>query len=389
MGSLIDLAVNPKAGDDRGAVENAIAEAFRRVNDAGKQTAALLVAYDKASATARVSLVRLLPRAGTPRALDTVRAAVKDADATLQDAGVRAMAEWPNADAGDDLLQLASKSANNTHRVLALRGYIRIAGISKNATAMYVRAMELAERPDDKRMVLAGLGTADSAAALDLVEKYLNDDQFKNEAGMAAVQIADKLRAADMKRAGATAKAVLATASDARVKQAAGALLSETEKYQGYILRSWQISGPYTARDKEAPALYEMAFSPEKAGEDAKWKPLDKGIGEWQITLDSAIGGGDNQCAYVRTRVVSPTDQDVLLELGSDDGFRAWLNGKEIGGFNGDRGVEARQNVLKAHLKRGDNELMLKIINHGGGWGFCCRIRTTDGAEPQGLKYER
>ncbi|MFI5378869.1 MAG: hypothetical protein ACHRHE_06215 [Tepidisphaerales bacterium] len=78
-----------------------------------------------------------------------------------------------------------------------------------------------------------------------------------------------------------------------------------------------------------------------------------------------------------------------MLELGSDDGFKAWLNGKLVGGFNGDRGCEPRQNVEKAHLKQGENELLLKVINHAGGWAFCCRIRSADGAEPQGLKYER
>ncbi|MGA2501120.1 MAG: HEAT repeat domain-containing protein [Tepidisphaeraceae bacterium] len=387
--SLIDLAVNPKSPDDRAAVENAVADTFRRVSDPEKQTAALLVAYDNAPAAAKVSLVRLLTRAGTPKALTTVRTTLKDSDPALQDAAARTLADWPSAEAAEDLLQLASKSANNTHRVLALRGYVRLAGLSKDPTAMYARAMELAASPDDKRLVLAGLGTADSVKALDIVEKYLKDDQLKNEAALAAVAIADKVRGADPARASATIKSVLATATDARVKQSAAAVLGEMQKYEGYILRTWQISGPYTAKDKEAPALFDMAFAPEKPGEDAKWKPLDKGIGAWQITLDDAIGGGDNQCAYMRTRVISPVEQDVVLEFGSDDAIKGWLNGKVIVSFNGDRGVEARQNVEKGHLKQGENDLLLKVINHSGGWGFCCRIRSADGAEPQGLKYER
>lgn len=387
--SLIDLAVNPKAPEDRSTIENAIADAFRGVSDPEKQTASLLGAYDKAPTGAKVSLVRLLTRAGTAKALATVRAALKDTDPALQDAAVRTLCDWPNAEPADDLLQLAGKSTNTTHRVLALRGYIRIAGLSKDPAAMYARAMELADRPDDKRSVLAGLGTADSAKALDIVERYLKDEQFMNEAGLAAVQIADKLRATDPTRAAATAKAVMATATKPTVKNAAGALLGELDKFAGYILRTWQISGPYTAKDKEASALFDMPFAPEKAGEDAKWKPLDKGIGDWQISLDDAIGGGDNQCAYMRTRVISPVEQDVQFELGSDDSIKVWLNGKLVHAFNGDRGVTARQDIAKAHLKQGANELLLKVVNHAAGWGFCCRIRAADGAEPQGLKYER
>jgi HEAT repeat protein len=388
LASVVDLAVSPRDAADLPAIENALSAAFRRITDPEKQAAPILAALEKAPATARPSLVRLLARSGTPKALAAVRAALKDGDAALQDAALRTLADWPNTDAADDLLQMASKSINPTHRVLALRGYVRIAGLSKNATAMYLRAMELADRADDKRLVLAGLGSADTVQALDVAEKYLKDEQLKNEAGSAVTQIADKVRAADPARALAAVKGVLAAVNEPGVRGKAQTVLNELERFDGYIL-TWSISGPYKQDGKDGNALFNIAFAPEKAEGEAKWQPLDKGVGAWDISLDTAIGGGDNQAAYMRCRVVSPAAMDAQLELGSDDAIKVWLNGKVVHAKNVDRGLTAREDIVKVHLNQGANDLMIEVINKAGGWGFACRVRKTDGTAIEGLKYER
>jgi len=91
---------------------------------------------------------------------------------------------------------------------------------------------------------------------------------------------------------------------------------------------------------------------------------------------------------YLRTRVWSPAEQDVQFELGSDDAIKVWLNGKVIHANNTDRGIAPRQDIVKARLAKGWNALMLKVINHGGGWAAACRIRKVGGAAIGGLKYE-
>ena len=66
------------------------------------------------------------------KALDAVRAALKKEDLTaeVKDAAVRTLSEWPDAAPADDLLALVNTSSNQTHKVLALRGYIRMAGMT-------------------------------------------------------------------------------------------------------------------------------------------------------------------------------------------------------------------------------------------------------------------
>jgi len=43
---------------------------------------------------------------------------------------------------------------------------------------------------------------------------------------------------------------------------------------------------------------------------------------------------------------------------------------------------------VKTRLREGWNDLVLKVVNRGGGWGFACRIRQPDGSALEGLKLE-
>ena len=388
LDALVALAVKPKDPGDRAAAEEAVASALRRVEDPDRRAAPVLAALAGAPSDAKAVLLRLLGKAATPKAFKALSAAVKDPNEAVQDAAVRTLSEWPDPAAAETLLQLARTAAKPAHKVLALRGYVRLAAQTKNPTAMYVRAMQLAERPDDKKLVLGGLGGADSADALTLVERYLTDERLQTEAGAAAVQIADRLRQSDPTRARAAVKKVVASVKDPRVRAKAQEVINEMDQYEGYILQ-WLVAGPYEEKGKEASQLFDVAFPPERSGATGvTWKPLTRGIGSWDITLDAAVGGGEDRAAYMRTSVVSPADQDVRLELGSDDSIKVWLNGKVVHANNTDRGISPRQDLVKATLKKGANDLLIRVINHSGGWGFACRIRSPDGAALDGLKVE-
>jgi HEAT repeat protein len=388
LDELVALAVRPKDAKDRSPIEQAINTVFTRVEDKGDQARPVLAALAGAPTDAKPTLLRLLSRPATPRALQAVRAALKDTNAEVVDAAVRTLSDWPDPAPADDLLSLARTSTVQSHKVLALRGYVRMAAMSKDPTAMYVRAMELADRPDDKKLVLGGLGSADSATALDLVEGYLKDKQLQAEAGLAAVQIADRLRQSDASRARAALENIVRIVEDGRVRQKAQDIINEMDQYEGYIL-TWLAAGPYTEKGKESRAIFDAVFPPEKPdAKDVKWNRLTQGIGSWDINLEATFGGKDHCGAYMKTRIFSPEEQDVRLEMGSDDAIKAWLNGKLVHANYQSRGVSPRQDLVKVRLRKGWNELLLKVVDHEGGWGFCCRVRKADGTALDGLKFE-
>ncbi len=159
-------------------------------------------------------------------------------------------------------------------------------------------------------------------------------------------------------------------------------------EFEGYIL-DWAVCGPFREKDKDAHALFDVVLPPERPdAKDVKWTPLTKGLGTWDVNLNTALGGGDDIAAYARTRVWSPADHEARLELGSDDGIKVWLNGSVVHANNTERGLAPRQDAVKVGLKQGWNQLLLKVTNRSGDWGFCCRLRQPDGAALEGLKVE-
>jgi hypothetical protein len=56
--------------------------------------------------------------------------------------------------------------------------------------------------------------------------------------------------------------------------------------------------------------------------------------------------------------------------------------------FAGVRGCERGQDKVAARLKKGRNEILLKVANGGGGWAACLRVRQPDGSHVDGLKID-
>jgi hypothetical protein len=91
----------------------------------------------------------------------------------------------------------------------------------------------------------------------------------------------------------------------------------------------WQVAGPYEQQGKNYSDLFDIPFAPE-SGDSAsvQWQmmPASADPAEpWKMDLLKALGG-QQRVAYARTWINSPKQQNVRLELGSDDGVKVWLN---------------------------------------------------------------
>jgi hypothetical protein len=114
--------------------------------------------------------------------------------------------------------------------------------------------------------------------------------------------------------------------------------------WSGNFVLTWLISGPYTEGD-----AFETAFAPEKKGTSAKWVPLVKGIGRQSVDLLQAIGGS-NRAVYLKTGVYCPEAKSVQLQMGSDDGIKVWINGKQAHANNVIRGMTTGEDKANAKL---------------------------------------
>lgn len=119
-------------------------------------------------------------------------------------------------------------------------------------------------------------------------------------------------------------------------------------------------------------------------------KSLDEwtGGGPEPFVVDLArIVGGENRVAYLRCRITSPKTQSARLELGSDDGVKAWLNGELVHANNANRPCRPWEDQVDITLQQGENTLLLKIVQGVGGWAACARTVAPDGTDLENLTF--
>lgn len=222
---LIQLIVHPKSDKDLAAMEAAVAVAAVRMPDRDACAQVVARAIAAAPPPAQAALLRTMGRVGGAKALEAVRSAVKDATPSVQETAVRVLAEWSDVAAIGDLAALAKSSQAKTHKILALRGYIRLIGLSAQAPAQKLAlckdAMSLADRDDEKRLVLGALGGVPSADALAIVVPFLANPATKDEAAAAAVAIGEKIAAANTPQVAEAMKKVLDATANADLQKRA------------------------------------------------------------------------------------------------------------------------------------------------------------------------
>ena len=77
---------------------------------------------------------------------------------------------------------------------------------------------------------------------------------------------------------------------------------------------------------------------------------------------------------YAWAQIEMPEEKQAVLGIGSDDAVKVWLNGELIHENRISRGVNYDNDRVPVTFKKGLNQLVLKIQNAGGSWGFCCRM---------------
>ena len=182
-----------------------------------------------ADAQARVVLLRGLARAGGAEALKTVLARVEDDDELVRDQAVRMLSGWSDPAVVSHLLEIAKKDGNLRHQVLAIRGLVRLAGPQGDKPAdpaTLTEVTKLAKRPGEKRLVLGALSGLPTPASLALAVPLLDDPAVMEEAGLAAVMIAERIQEADKDKIRAAMEKVGKTAKTPEIRKRAEKVLA-------------------------------------------------------------------------------------------------------------------------------------------------------------------
>ena len=419
---LLNILIGTKIQKERKATQEAIIALSRRAKDKQALLVQVLDKYNKSQKSVRISLLGTFGLIGGPEALQVLRKALNEEDPEIKDVALRGLTEWKDATVAPDLINIVRQSDNLVHRVLAFRGYMRIIGLRserslKRTIKMYQDGIQAAPRIEEKKLVIAGLGNIAHLKALETVEDYLADTDLQDEAAAAMMKIAESIRWDHGRRATLAMKNIVETVENENLKKRARDTLIKVQQFEDYI-QVWLFAGHYQVKGKNDKDLFNTVFPPEillelegdledQVGrvvlssvlEDeenivpnpekaVKWRPVHTSSDRqksWYVELNRVIGGGNNRVGYMRTWVHSPSAMKARLEVGSDDGIKAWLNGGLAIAKSVHRGIRPGQDSSEVELKEGWNELVLKITQGGGGWCGAARLRNLDGSHIDGL----
>jgi hypothetical protein len=289
---------------------------------------------------------------------------------------------------------MAKTTQKPAHAVLALRdGCLRLANLKEVPLAerlgIYRSVLDVAKRTEEKKQAIAGLAQLPSLGALELLHGCTKDATLSNDATLAVVRLARQLAPLYPKQAKAALEEIKSRPATETVKkevnEAFEALKNVGQSPDGFVL-AWLLSGPYVEESKDGPALFSIPFAPEKPGAKAEWRPaiVPPGGRPGLVEMDKILGGNNRVC-YLKTQIASAKEQDALLEIGSDDGVKVWLNGQVVHANNAVRPCTPDQDKAKAKLKQGPNTLLIKVTQGGGQWTLCCRLRSPDGKPLTGV----
>jgi hypothetical protein len=164
------------------------------------------------------------------------------------------------------------------------------------------------------------------------------------------------------------------------------------------FIRNWLILAPIPVQEDSGASEIqkdflngEAAITP-KAGDKASaggasltWKPHQ--ASEFYIDFLKAFGAerGEDAAAYAVAYVIADEEMKVTLAIGSNDQFKAWLNGKPVLQFTDTRTLEKDTEKTDVTLAKGRNVLVFKVINEKNNWQGCARF-LKDGAGVKNIK---
>lgn len=149
---------------------------------------------------------------------------------------------------------------------------------------------------------------------------------------------------------------------------------------------SWWIIGPFDNQNENG---LHTIYAPENEFDSKKTYPgkNEQNIG-WKFVENKQSGYIDftklfedteNVVAYAKSTLELKYKGKMKIGIGSNDGARLWINGKLVFDRKISRRAEPNQDVLIVDLKKGTNDILMKVDQTGGGWGFYFTI--LEGAE--------
>jgi hypothetical protein len=118
-----------------------------------------------------------------------------------------------------------------------------------------------------------------------------------------------------------------------------------------------------------------------EGGKKVAWKACksDSDLVDFLALAGLNMGDGENIAAYAFCWVEVDQDVDAQVRVGSDDGYKLWIDGQLVKAVHEHRGAEQDQETHKVKLAKGKHPLLLKVDTDWGQFAFYLRVLGSDG----------
>ncbi len=218
--SLVALVASTTNNEVRDAAKNAVIAIGQRMNNRDEAIQPVLASLSKATPQGKAALMDVLAAIGGDSAFNALVSATQSNDNIVRSAAITALSEsWSTSQALPILFNLAKTDLTEDNRIEALRGYLRLIGQDSSMSAQdkvegIAKALQLAERPDEKTLALSILKDCRTPSSVALASTMLDDPNLFPTAANTIMDLA-----APQKRDGVKYPAVKGPGTDAALKK--------------------------------------------------------------------------------------------------------------------------------------------------------------------------
>jgi len=147
--------------------------------------------------------------------------------------------------------------------------------------------------------------------------------------------------------------------------------VSDDEELTPARFGPWSLLGPFP-EEESGDAAFDRDYGVESGAID----PTETVTGlawvehpEWEDGVIHSLEGA-SRAAYLLREIRVPGERRVTIALGSDDAIKVWCNGELVLSERVARPPARDQNRVVLPLRKGSNQLLMKVVNYGGGYAF-------------------
>jgi HEAT repeat protein len=221
---LLQGVLKAQPGAEREAAEKAVMFVSLRTERLTQRDDTLLEAMRSLGAAEQQQLLPTLGRVGGRSALAVVQKAIGSQEASQHAAGIRALANWPDASVAPHLIQLARDDGHPSHRTMALRALVRVAPLPDDRSdeerlELLRTAMSMCQHDRERDLVIQRARAIRIPATLRFIVTYLDQPALAHRACESIVELAHhrSLREPNKKEFDRALDRVIETSRDATI----------------------------------------------------------------------------------------------------------------------------------------------------------------------------